>query len=54
MGTDVKLDFPTPHVVVGGYPLFSFWMTWETQQPKRETAAYSGKIEARIPYYGQN
>lgn len=54
MGTDVKFDFPTPHVVVGGYPLFSFWMTWETQQPKRETAAYSGKIEARIPYYGQN
>lgn len=54
MDNDVKPDFPTTHVVVGGYPLFSFWMTWETQQPKRETTALRGKIEARIPYYGQN
>ena len=54
MDTDVKPDFPTRHVVIGGYPLFSFWMTSvhpsiHPQQPKRETTAHRGKIETRIP-----
>lgn len=54
MDTDVNPDFPTPHVVVGGLSLIFVRNDANDTTTKRETSASRGKIEASLPYYGQN